>query len=119
MRPQGLKAGAETRGIGDNLTGHRGGAGAQSVDDAKLERIEAKLIGQFIHELFLNDGGLRHTKSAKSPGGNAVGVNRTGGCAEVRHRIGAGGVNRHAIGDGRSPGRIGAGVEVGGKIDGY
>ena len=34
----------------------------------------------------------------------------------VRHAVGAGGVHRHAVGDRRAPGGVGAGVEIGGEI---
>ena len=32
------------------------------------------------------------------------------------HAIGARGVHRHAVGDRRSPGGVGAGVEIGGEV---
>ena len=93
-----------------------GSPASQRIEDAELERVEAERSREFVVELLLRERALRHAEAAEGAGGNEMGVHRARDGAIVRHAIGAGGVHRHAIGDGRAPGGIGAGVEIGGKI---
>ena len=115
-RPQGLEARLEAHAVGEHLAGHGGVARLQRVEDAELQPIEAELLGEFVEQLLLRERALRHAEAAEGAGGNEMRVHRAGDGAIMRHPIGAGGVHRHAVGDGRAPGGIGAGVEIGGEI---
>ena len=115
-RAQRLEARLETHAVGEDLAGDRGVARLQRIEDAKLEPVEAEPFGEFVEQLLLCERGLRHAEPAKGAGGNEMGVHRASDGAIVRHAIGARGMHRHAIGDGRTPGGVGAGVEVGREI---
>src|SRR5688572_26657243 len=88
MRLQRLKTFAVAGGIGDDLSGHGRRVGAEGVEEAEVERIQAKLCRQIIHKLFLRDGGLRHAEAAKSASRNAVGENGARGCPVIWNDIG-------------------------------
>ncbi len=115
-RSQRLETGLEAEPVFHDLPRHGRLARLQRVEDAELEPIEAEPDREFIVKLLLRQRALRHAEAAEGAGRDEMGMHRSSNGAIVRHAIGAGGVHRHAIGDRRSPGRIGAGVEVGGKI---
>ena len=115
-RAQRLEARLEAHAVGEHLAGDGRLARLQRVEDAELQRIEAEPLGEFVEQLLLRERALRHAEAAKGAGGHEMGVHRARDGAIVRHAIGAGGVHRHAVGDGRAPGGIGAGVEIGGEI---
>ncbi len=95
------------------MAGVRRVAGAQRVDAAELEAVDAGLFGEIVDQAFVRDGRLRHAEAAEGAGGRVVGENGAGAIAHMRHAIGAGGVHRHAAGHRRAPGGVGASVEVG------
>ncbi len=78
----------------------------------KSRRSMPAASGQIVVERFLQDRGLRHAEAAERARGGTVGVHRAGVGAVVRGAVGAGGVDRDADGDGRTPAGIGAGVEI-------
>ena len=90
----------------------------QGVANAEFERIDADLFGQHVEHLFLGDHRLRHAEAAEGAGGHAIGEHRPAQRAVMRHDIGTRGMDRHAVGDRRSPGGIGAGVEVALEVHG-
>ena len=96
----------------EHLAGRRRVAGAQRVAMAELQPVDAELVGQLVHHRLVGDGGLRHAEAAEGAGRRAVGEEGLAPGAHVGHGIRAHGMDRHAIGDGRPPGGIGAGVEV-------
>ena len=62
--------------------------------------------------MLLRERSLRHAEAPERPGRDEMRVHRPRQRPVMRHVIGAGGVDRHPVGDGRPPGRVGAGVEV-------
>ena len=95
------------------MAGVRRIAGAQRIDTAELEAVDAGLLGEIIEQTFVRNGGLRHAEAAEGAGGRVVGENGAGAIADMRHAIGAGGVHGHPAGHRRAPGGVGASVEVG------
>ena len=69
-------------------------------------------VGQLVHHRLVGDGGLRHAEAAEGAGRRGVGEPGIAPGAHVGHAVGTHGVHRHAVGDGRPPRGIGAGVEV-------
>ena len=116
MRAERLETCLEAHAVGEDLPGDGWLAGAERVEDAEFERIDLKAKRELVVELLLRDRALRHAEAAKGAGGHEMRVNRARHRSIVRHPIGAGGVHRHAVGDRRSPGGVGAGVEVGGEV---
>ena len=85
------------------------------VLQAEGQPVDAELAGQLVVERLLHDRRLRHAEAAEGAGDRPVGVDRAAVGAIVRRQIGAGGMDRHAVGHGRPPARIGAGVEIAGE----
>ena len=117
-RPQRIEAGAQADARLEPLPGRRAVAGAQGVAMAKLERIDAALRGELVDQQLAEQRRLRHAEAAEGAGDAVVRQHGAGQGAHVRHAVRAAGVDRHPVGDRRSPGRIGAGVEVAAEIEG-
>ncbi len=60
---------------------------------------------------------LRDPEPAEGAGRRAVGVDRPARARDRRHRVRPRRMDRHPVGDGRAPGGVGAGVEVGVDAD--
>jgi hypothetical protein len=117
MRSQGLEALGEA-GAGERLAGRSRIAGTQRVAMAELQPVDAEPVGELVHQRLVGDGGLRHAEAAEGAGRRLVGVDRRAPGAHVGNGVGAHCMDRHAVGDGRSPRGIGAGVEVAGHVAG-
>ncbi len=89
-----------------------GVAGAQCIDVAELEAVDAGFGGEVVVERLVRDGRLRNAEAAEGAGGRFVGENCARAVAHVGNFVGAGAVYGHAAGDGGAPGGVGAGVEV-------
>jgi len=116
---QRFKAGANSDSLAENLAGHGWSFFVQRIHDSKFQAVNPKLISEIVVKLFLGDRGLRDTKAPESPGRHQMSVHRPGQRAIVRDVVGPRGMDRNARRDGRSPGRVGAGVEVGGEVHGF
>src|SRR5579883_3200046 len=116
--PQGFEAGLEADAVLEDLAGYGRVARLQGVENAKFEPVDAELQRELVIELLLRDRSLRHAEAAKRAGRHAMRMDGAGQRAVMRHAVRTGSMHRHAIGDGRAPGGVGAGVEVGGKIHG-
>ena len=68
--------------------------------------------GEHVHQRLAGDRRLRHAEAAERAGRRRGGVDRRRRAQHVRHRIRSRRMHRHAVGDRRSPARVGAGVEV-------
>ena len=89
----------------------------ERVADAELQRIDAEANSEIVIELFLRDGHLGHTETAKRAGGDDVGMNGTRERSIVRNDVRPGSVNGYSSRDRWSPRGICAGVEVGGEVE--
>ena len=78
----------------------------------ELQPVDAELVGQLVHHRLVRDGRLRHAEAAEGAGRRAVGEEGLAPGPHIGHGIGPHRMHRHAIGDGRPPGGIGAGIEV-------
>ena len=115
-RGQRLQAGGEAGARFQHLAGRRGVAGAERVLEAERQPVHAELRREVVHQRLVGDGGLRHAEAAKRARRRPVGVEGPAARGDVRHGVGARGVNRHAARHGRSPGGVGARIE--GRVEG-
>ena len=118
MRPQCFETLREAGGMRERLACRRRIAGAQGVAMPELQPVEAKPVGEFIHHRFMRDGRLRYAEAAEGAGRRSVGEEGFAPGPHVGDGIGPHRMHRHAVGDGRAPGRIGTGVEQGGHVTG-
>ena len=93
------------------LAGGGGVAVAERVQRAELQAVDAGRVGEAVHQRLARHGGLRHPEAAEGAGDGAVGVDGAGAGEDVRHAVGAGGVDGDAVRHRGAPARIGAGVE--------
>ena len=77
-----------------------------------------RAVREIVHQRLVGDRRLRHAEAAEGAGRRGVGVDRAGARQDVRHAVGSARVDRHAVGDGRPPGGVGAGVEVAVEVEG-
>ena len=113
---QRLEAGGQA-GARGQLLGCRGQrADPQRVAQAELERIDAELAGEVVHQRLVGDRRLGHAEAAERARRRAVGVDRAAGAQDRADRVRTHRMDRDAVGDGRAPRGVGAGVEVG--VDG-
>ena len=117
-RLEGFQAGGEADARLEPLTGRGQVPGAQRVAQAEPEPVDAEAQRQIVDQRLVGDRGLGHAEAAKGAGRRAVGEDRAGADGDVRHAIGSGRVDRHPPGDRRSPGGVGAGVEIGARGEG-
>jgi hypothetical protein len=87
-------------------------AGLERVAVAELQRIDAELLRQHVHQRLVHDRRLWHAEAAEGAGGRIIGVDRACRAERRLHLIRAHGVHGHAVGDGRPPRGVGAGVEI-------
>ena len=73
-RPQRVEARRQSGAGFEHLPGGRRVAGAQRVDMAELEAVEAGFLRQIVEQGLVRDGGLRHAEAAEGAGGRVVGV---------------------------------------------
>ena len=85
---------------------------------AELERVAAGARGELVDQQLAEQRRLRHAEAAERAGDAVVGEHGARQRAHVGDAVRAAGVDRHPVGDGRSPRRIGAGVEVAGEVEG-
>ena len=85
---------------------------------AELERVVPRARGELVDQELAEQRRLRHAEAAEGAGDAVVGEHGTRQRAHVRHAVRAAGVDRHPVGDGRAPRRVGAGVEVAGEVEG-
>ena len=90
----------------------------QRIHDSKFEAINRESVREVVVKLFLGDRGLRDSEAAESSGRHQMSVHRTSERAVMRDVIRSRGVNRYARRHRRSPGRVGARVEVGCEVHG-
>ena len=95
-----------------HLAGDGGIAGLERVAPAELQPVHAEPVGQLVHRRLAGDRALRHAEAAEGAGRRAVGEIGRAARPGMRHDIGAGRMHRHAVGDGRAPARIGAGIQL-------
>src|SRR6185369_12496470 len=73
-------------------------------------------VSEIVVELFLRDRRLRYSETAEGPGWHQVSVHRPSESAIVRYAVRSRGVDGHARGHSRPPGRVSTGVEIGGEV---
>ena len=111
VRGEGIEAIADADRLQPLATGRRI-AVSKRIQPAEGETVLPALFRKLVIQHLQADGRLRHAKAAKSTGDRPMGVKGAGGGAIIRGSIGAGGVNGNPARHGRSPARIGAGIEV-------
>src|SRR5690606_31977778 len=79
----------------------------QCISDPEVESVETEPVGQPVIERLLHNRRLWDAEAAEGTGDRAVGVDGAGERAVVGGDIGAGSVDRNAVGHGRSPAGIG------------
>ena len=94
------------------LARHRFGAVTKRVLQPERQPVHAELRGQLIVQAFLHDRRLRHAEAAEGTGDRTVGMDGVAGGAIGGRHIGAGRMDRHAVGHRRPPACIGSGVEL-------
>ena len=112
VRAQRLEAVADADGAASALAGGGGVAVAEGVRSAELQPVEAGGVGEAGRPgASVAMAACGTPKPRKAPAtGSWVWMARAR-ASDVRHAVGAGGVHRHAVRDGRAPARVGAGVE--------
>ena len=113
---QRFEAGANSHSFAEHLAGDGGSVIVQRIQDAEFQAVDGQPVGEIVVKLFLRDRGLRHAKTAESPGRHQMRVHRPGERAIVRHVVRPRGVDGNARRDRRSPGGVGPGIEVGGEV---
>ena len=62
-------------------------AGAQRVEVAELEAVDAGFLGEIVDQRLVRDGRLRHAEAAEGAGRRVVGVDGARAVAHMRHAI--------------------------------
>ena len=74
-------------------------------------------FGEVVEQRLLGDGGLGHAEAAERAADRPVRVDGPGRRADGRDGVRAARMDGHAVGDGRAPRRVGAGVEVAVEVE--
>ncbi len=117
VRAQGFKASANSDTFSQHLTGHRRGIVVERVENAKLQAIHSKAIGQFVVNLLLRDRSLRYAKTPERSGRNQMGMHRTRDRPVVRNLVRSGSMHWHPRRDRGTPGGVRPSIEVGGEVE--
>ncbi len=88
----------------------------QRIQDAEFQPIDPQPVSEIVVKLFLRDRRLRNAETAESSGRHQMRVHRPGQRAIVRNVVWSRGVDRNARRHRRSPGGVGAGIEIGGEV---
>ena len=92
---------------------------AARCDARNSSRSMPSCVGELVDQRLVGDRRLRHAEAAEGAGRRRRWCRSPGSCAARAARAyGPDGVHRHAVGDGRPPRGIGAGVEVAVEVDG-
>ncbi len=99
-RPQRVEARGQTGAGFEHLPGGRRVAGAQRIDVAELEPVDAGFLREIVEQRLVCDGGLRHAEAAEGAGRRVVGVDGARiGCARAERDT----APQHAPARGRPP----------------
>ena len=77
--------------------------GAQGIAMPELQPVDTQLVGQRVHHRLVRDRGLRHAEATESARRRAIGEEGLAPCLHMRHGVRTHRMDRHAIGNGRTP----------------